>query len=88
MAATVAVETVIDEHYGEQSDALADGSDPELKAMIDDFRADEVDHKETAERAQRRERLSGDAGGDSRRLPHGDRAGKADLTARRHERMR
>jgi ubiquinone biosynthesis monooxygenase Coq7 len=45
MAATVAVETVIDAHYGEQSDALADGADPELKAMIDDFRADELDHK-------------------------------------------
>lgn len=48
MAATVAVETVIDEHYGEQSDALAGGADPELKAMIDDFRADEVAHKDTA----------------------------------------
>jgi 3-demethoxyubiquinol 3-hydroxylase len=48
MAATVAVETVIDEHYGEQSDALADGSDPELKAMIDDYRGDEVDHRDTA----------------------------------------
>ncbi len=48
MAATVAVETVIDEHYGEQSDALADGSDPELKAMVDDYRGDEVDHRETA----------------------------------------
>jgi ubiquinone biosynthesis monooxygenase Coq7 len=35
MACTEAVETVIDEHYGEQTDALADGSDPELKAMID-----------------------------------------------------
>jgi ubiquinone biosynthesis monooxygenase Coq7 len=48
MAATVAVETVIDQHYGEQSEALAGGSDPELKAMIDDFRADEVAHKDTA----------------------------------------
>ncbi len=48
MAATVAVETVIDEHYGEQSDALADGSDPELKAMIDDYRGDEVAHRDTA----------------------------------------
>jgi len=48
MAATVAVETVIDEHYGEQSEALATGTDPELKAMIDDFRADEVEHKLTA----------------------------------------
>ncbi|WP_439532586.1 demethoxyubiquinone hydroxylase family protein [Polymorphobacter sp.] len=48
MAATVAVETVIDEHYGAQSDALADGSDPELKAMVDDYRADEADHRQTA----------------------------------------
>ncbi len=48
MAATVAVETVIDEHYGEQAAALADGADPELAAMVDDFRADEVEHKQTA----------------------------------------
>jgi len=48
MAATVAVETVIDEHYGAQSDALSGGDDPELKAMIDDYRADEADHRETA----------------------------------------
>ncbi|KPF75248.1 ubiquinone biosynthesis protein UbiB [alpha proteobacterium AAP81b] len=48
MAATVAVETVIDEHYGEQSEALADGSDPELKGLIDDFRADEIEHRDTA----------------------------------------
>ena len=48
MAATVAVETVIDQHYGEQTEALADGSDPELKAMVDDFRADEVEHRDTA----------------------------------------
>jgi len=48
MACTEAVETVIDQHYGEQTDALADGSDPELKAMIDDYRADEVEHREAA----------------------------------------
>jgi ubiquinone biosynthesis monooxygenase Coq7 len=48
MACTEAVETVIDEHYGEQTDALADGSDPELKAMIDDYRADEVEHRDAA----------------------------------------
>jgi 3-demethoxyubiquinol 3-hydroxylase len=48
MACTEAVETVIDEHYGEQTDALADGSDPELKAMIDDYRSDEVEHREAA----------------------------------------
>ena len=48
MACTEAVETVIDEHYGEQSAALEAGSDPELKAMIDDYRADEVEHREAA----------------------------------------
>ena len=48
MACTEAVETVIDEHYGEQTEALADGSDPELKAMVDDYRADEVQHREAA----------------------------------------
>ena len=48
MACTEAVETVIDEHYGEQTDALADGSDPELQAMIDDYRADEVEHRTAA----------------------------------------
>jgi ubiquinone biosynthesis monooxygenase Coq7 len=48
MAATVAVETVIDQHYGEQAQALADGADPELAAMVDDFRADEAEHRDTA----------------------------------------
>ncbi len=48
MAVTVAVETEIDQHYGEQAAALADGSDPELAAMVDDFRADEVAHRDTA----------------------------------------
>jgi 3-demethoxyubiquinol 3-hydroxylase len=47
MACTVAVETVIDEHYGEQLQALGD-SDPELSAAITDFRADEAEHKQTA----------------------------------------
>ena len=48
MAATVAVETVIDAHYGEQADALASGVDPELAALVDDFRADEVEHRDAA----------------------------------------
>lgn len=48
MAATVAVETVIDEHYGAQELALAGGSDPELLAMVVDYRADEAEHRETA----------------------------------------
>lgn len=48
MACTEAVETVIDEHYGEQTEALADGNDPELKAMVDDYRADELEHRDAA----------------------------------------
>jgi len=48
MAATVAVETVIDEHYGAQSEALSEGADPELKNMVDDYRADEAAHRDTA----------------------------------------
>ena len=41
MACTAAVEEEIDRHYSDQLDALeADGSDPELAAMIADFRED------------------------------------------------
>lgn len=47
MACTVAIETEIDRHYQEQLDELGD-SDPELSAMIADFRADELEHKDTA----------------------------------------
>jgi 3-demethoxyubiquinol 3-hydroxylase len=47
MACTVAVETEIDRHYGEQLDELGN-SDPELSDAITDFRADEAEHKETA----------------------------------------
>ena len=47
MACTEAVETEIDLHYGEQLDQLGD-SDPELTADIADFRAEEVEHRETA----------------------------------------
>lgn len=47
MACTVAVETEIDRHYGQQLAALGD-HDPELSAAIADFRADEAEHKETA----------------------------------------
>ncbi len=46
MQATVAVETEIDLHYGEQEVALADGHDPELAAMVADFRADEIEHRD------------------------------------------
>jgi ubiquinone biosynthesis monooxygenase Coq7 len=47
MTCTVAVEEVIEEHYQGQSDALGD-TEPELKAVIDEFRVDEIGHKESA----------------------------------------
>jgi 3-demethoxyubiquinol 3-hydroxylase len=47
MACTVAIETEIDRHYREQLEELAD-DDPELSAMIADFRAEELEHKATA----------------------------------------
>ena len=47
MACTAAVETEIDKHYGDQLDELGT-SDPELSEAIADFRAEEVEHKETA----------------------------------------
>jgi len=47
MACTDAVETEIDRHYGEQLDALGD-SDPELAADIARFRAEEVEHRDSA----------------------------------------
>lgn len=49
MACTAAVEEEIDRHYSRQIDALEDsGADPELAAMITDFREDERDHRDTA----------------------------------------
>ncbi len=47
MACTAAVETVIDDHYAAQSAALAD-DDPQLRALVDDFRCDEDEHRQTA----------------------------------------
>jgi len=47
MACTVAVEDVIDEHYGRQSETLGE-SQPELKAAIDSSRRDELEHREIA----------------------------------------
>ncbi len=46
-ACTEAVEEVIEEHYGDQSEKLR-GVDAELKHVVDKFRADEIAHKETA----------------------------------------
>jgi len=54
MACTVAVEEVIDEHYGRQAKALGD-DEPALKATIEKFRAEEVAHRDIglAEGAER-----------------------------------
>ncbi len=49
MACTAAVETEIDRHYSAQLAALErDGDDPELAAMIADFREDEREHHDAA----------------------------------------
>ena len=47
MACTTAVEEVIDDHYQEQRDQL-NGSDQELEDIIEEFQAEEVEHKELA----------------------------------------
>lgn len=46
MACTVAVEDVIQEHYADQSEQLGD-DEAELRDLIDEFRAEEIEHKET-----------------------------------------
>lgn len=46
-ACTEAVEEVIEDHYARQSERLG-RSDPELKDLIDRFREDEIEHKQTA----------------------------------------
>jgi ubiquinone biosynthesis monooxygenase Coq7 len=49
MACTAAVETEIDDHYSRQLDQLeASGEDPELAAMIEEFREDEREHRDAA----------------------------------------
>lgn len=47
MACTAAVESVIDEHYAAQKDALGLG-EKELAATIEQFRQDELHHHDTA----------------------------------------
>jgi len=47
MACTDAIETEIDRHYSKQLADLGD-SDPELAADISDFRAEELEHRNTA----------------------------------------
>ena len=49
MACTAAVEEEIDKHYTEQLDRLSEtNSDPELAAMIEEFREDEREHRDAA----------------------------------------
>ena len=50
LACTDAIETEIDHHYGEQLADIGDG-DPELAADIAEFRAVELEHRETAREA-------------------------------------
>jgi len=50
MACTDAVETEIDRHYGHQLDEL-DDDDPELAADIKEFRAEELEHRDSARQA-------------------------------------
>ena len=47
MACTAAIETEIDRHYGEQLRDLGD-RDPDLGATIEQFRAEEVEHRDAA----------------------------------------
>jgi 3-demethoxyubiquinol 3-hydroxylase len=46
MACTVAVEEVIDEHYQSQAAALG-AHEPALKSTIEQFRAEELEHRDT-----------------------------------------
>jgi len=46
-ACTEAVETVIEQHYGEQVEEIAD-EEPELAAIFAEFREDELHHRDTA----------------------------------------
>lgn len=50
LACTDAVETEIDKHYGSQLDQI-DNEDPELAADIAEFRAEELEHRDTAREA-------------------------------------
>jgi ubiquinone biosynthesis monooxygenase Coq7 len=47
MACTVAVEDVIEEHYARQEASLGDDQ-PELKATVGQFRAEELEHRKQA----------------------------------------
>lgn len=47
MACTVAVEETIDEHYRRQAERLGE-AEPKLKGTIEEFREDELEHRDTA----------------------------------------
>ena len=47
MACTVAIEETIEEHYAHQAAALGD-DEAELRSTIEKFRAEEIEHKDTA----------------------------------------
>ncbi|MBT5435283.1 MAG: demethoxyubiquinone hydroxylase family protein [Rhodospirillaceae bacterium] len=47
MACTEAVESVIDEHYADQADKLGD-DEAELRSTVEQFRAEEQEHHDTA----------------------------------------
>ena len=47
MACTVAVEEVIDEHYARQAQTLGD-DESKLRTTIEEFRRDELEHRDTA----------------------------------------
>jgi ubiquinone biosynthesis monooxygenase Coq7 len=50
MACTEAVEEVIDAHYTRQIEELGE-SEPEIKALLEEFRAEEIQHRDTAREA-------------------------------------
>jgi ubiquinone biosynthesis monooxygenase Coq7 len=50
LACTDAVETVIDRHYGEQLEQLGE-DDPQLASDLAEFRADELEHRDSARAA-------------------------------------
>jgi len=50
LACTDAIETEIDRHYSHQLDELGE-DDPELASDISEFRADELEHRDTAREA-------------------------------------
>ena len=47
MAATAAVEDVIDDHYARQAEALGE-DEAALRGAIQEARADEIEHRDTA----------------------------------------